>query len=92
MVAISARSSAFFGSRSDALFKRANLVAVSFSACACLTKRSASDAIEVGGVSAAFGEATAKATGGADGATDGSGPGMTRGATTAVCAGRILFM
>ena len=91
MEAISASTSAFFGSRSDALCKRAKALVVSFSACACFKRRSASDVIDVGGVSAALGEAMVNATGGAEGAADGSAAGIMRGTTTA-WAGRILLM
>ena len=65
---------------------------LSRAASACFRKRSATETVDVAGVSAAVAEAIANATGGAEGAADGMGAGTTRGAATTAWAGRIRLM
>jgi hypothetical protein len=62
---------------------------LSLAAFACFNKRSATEMVDVAGVSAALGDAIGNTTGGAEGATDGSGAGTTRGDATATLDGRI---
>src|SRR5260370_12220473 len=91
VVAKSGRTAGFFGSRWAGSFQRASALTVSplsRAASACLRNRSATEIVDVAGVSAPVGDATANATGGAEGATEGSGAGATPGAATAGGPGR----
>ena len=63
---------------------------LSLAAFACFNRRSATEIVDVAGVSAVVGEATVNATGGAEGAAEGIAAGNARGAVIAAVAGRIL--